>query len=902
MIKPAAIVLVLVVLFNADLYSQSGKVSMVEIDGARRFQTIDGFGVNINTAWWYDGEYRNTELLKPAIDLLVDSLGATIFRAVIEEIDWEMVNDNSDPEVFNWDYYNQVFSSPRFQGVWNTLRYLNQKGITDGLMISLMGGTPAAEPLAAPDRQKSWMGGTDYSVYPEMEDELVESIAALLYYARKTAGIHFSLVSPMNETDIISITKSAEHPEGIVEGPNMPGADQFARIIKKLGVKLDEIDMGDIQFVIPDAGGDRLFADCLEEMIKDPYTMSKLAHWGVHDYGISADNYFTIVSNPANKNKSFWVTEMAGIDNLFGQLDDGARSYIFWDGFDCVYQHARRNGYGDNPPNDWVFWFGPDEGKPLIEYVPATNRWAPRKHFYEFAQIYRFVLPGATRIESASGNDSLVVRSFLNPDGQLVIAGRNASQEKISMVATLTHLPSTAGFTMVSTSKETTFQPAVEVIPDNNVIRVDVPANSVFTLAGFPDSGRVGNSFTRPEPSDWFAGDMHVHRNCGEVTGIVPEQKIAGMMERHDLAVVSLLADMGNAEVKPSEIDLPKVTGMDAKESRPGRIMRWDAEWHFDPAGVTFEKKAIGGHLVLLGLKEAHQIWEEAPYKILEWARKQGAVTGLCHMQYLGHRFPDELDCCAPLDFPVEAALGTIDFLAEDVWLNDAAVHAYYKLLNCGFRLGWAAGTDFPCNNSEPIGSLLTYVQVKDAPLTYEKWIDGIKNGRTVVSLNGHNEFLDLKVNESSGPGDEISLKKGGKVTVSVKWTAAEELSGNVELVCNGVVVATQEGTARTGEPVVLKSTLDIQESSWICARRMNEQGHQSHTAPVYISVGGKPVRASAEDAEYFVDWIDNLIKRTSPDQDWNGYFTHDIGNVQNRYRQAKAVYQKIKSEAAGTK
>ena len=201
-------------------------------------------------------------MVKPAIDLLVDSLGASIFRAVIEEIDWEAINDDNDPNHFNWNYYNKVFSNTRFQGVWNTLRYLNQKGITDRLIISIMGGAPAAEPLAAPDEQKSWMGGTDYSVNPAMEDELVESIAALLYYARNTAGIQFSLVSPMNETDIISMTKNAEHPDGIVEGPNIPDAAQFARIVKKLGKKLDEIDMGDIRFVAPDAGGEQ-FICCL---------------------------------------------------------------------------------------------------------------------------------------------------------------------------------------------------------------------------------------------------------------------------------------------------------------------------------------------------------------------------------------------------------------------------------------------------------------------------------------------------------------------------------------------------------------------------------------------------------------------------------------------------------------
>jgi hypothetical protein len=267
-------------------------------------------------------------------------------------------------------------------------------------------------------------------------------------------------------------------------------------------------------------------------------------------------------------------------------------------------------------------------------------------------------------------------------------------------------------------------------------------------------------------------------------------------------------------------------------------------------------------------------------------------------MQYLKDSIPVTLDCCTPIDYPVEAALGTIDFLAEDVWLNDESVNNYYRLLNCGFRLGWAAGTDFPCNNSEPFGSLLTYVQVKDKPFTYRQWVEGIKNGRTVVTTDGHKEFLDLHLNGSSTPGDEIRLKDKGSLSAEVVWTSIAEQKGRIELVLNGKVVATQEGTADPAKPVILKANIPIQESSWICARRMDEKGHRSHTAPVYISIKNKPVRESADDAKYFIKWIDKTIANTSPGGPWNKYFTHDLDVVQNRYRQARSIYEEIAREA----
>jgi O-glycosyl hydrolase len=864
-----------------------------KIDGATKYQTIDGFGVNINTAWWYKGKYGDGKVVQPAIDLLVDSLGATIFRAVIEEMDWEAVNDNNNPNDFNWKYYDSIFTTERFQGVWNTLRYLNSKEIKDGLIISFMGAPPASPPGSAPDLKKSWMSGADYSIAPDMEDEFVESIAALLYYMRHTAGIQFKLVSPMNETDVIAMSKNAEHPYGIVEGPDITDAEQYVRIVRKLAEKLDAIGMNDIRFVAPDAAGDRLFGDCLARMVKDPYIMGRLAHWGVHQYGNDAANYLKIVSQADNPEKSYWVTETAGIGNMLGQLNDNAGAYIFWDGFDCVYQHARRNGYGSTPPNDWVFWFGPGEGKPLIEYIESANSWKPRKQFYQFSQIMKFIKPGSVRIGNEGIDSSLVVSAFLNKNGNLVITGRNNNKQECAIAGTFVNLPDLKSLKFIYTDSLHNLLSNNNIIVNDQNFKADIPAKSVFTIIG------EAKIKAKPEPDDWYAGDMHVHRNCGNGTSILPENEFVSGMDTNNLAVISVLADMGDGEVKDSKTDLPKVNGADAAQSVPGRTVHWDAEWHFDPAGTTFENKALGGHIVLLGLTEAHTIWDESPYKILEYGRSQNGIVGFCHMQYLKDSIPGTLDCCTPIDFPVEAALGTIDFLAEDVWLNDASVNAYYRLLNCGFRLGWAAGTDFPCNNSQPFGSLLTYVQVKNGPFTYRQWVEGIKNGRTVVTTNGHNEFLDLKVNGNVTPGDEIRLKNKGSLTVEVIWTSVLEQKGRIELVLNGKVVATREGSSSPGKPVILKANVPVLESSWLCARRMDEKGHRSHTAPVYITLKNAPVRASADDARYFIKWIDKTLFNTDPGGPWNKYFTHDLDVVQNRYRQARKVYEKIAIEAA---
>ncbi|MEO8657841.1 MAG: hypothetical protein ABI693_05190 [Bryobacteraceae bacterium] len=205
----------------------------------------------------------------------------------------------------------------------------------------------------------------------------------------------------------------------------------------------------------------------------------------------------------------------------------------------------------------------------------------------------------------------------------------------------------------------------------------------------------------QPAPPSWFAGDPHVHRGmlCGRngSTSMLTPGELLAMMKRNRLDVISVLGDIGNGEIRDAAEDCRLINGTDHPASLANRLLHWDAEWHFDPKGVTFELKAIGGHLVVLGLKSGQPMFREYTHPVIEWAQAQGAVAGFAHMQYLKEGIPSELDCCLPLEFPVEVALTPGVFVTEDVRGSDSAMTAYYRLLNSGFRPGLGAGTDYPC-------------------------------------------------------------------------------------------------------------------------------------------------------------------------------------------------------------
>src|SRR5439155_22995466 len=110
----------------------------------------------------------------------------------------------------------------------------------------------------------------------------------------------------------------------------------------------------------------------------------------------------------------------------------------------------------------------------------------------------------------------------------------------------------------------------------------------------------------RLEPPDWFAGDAHVHRGIGcgrsnEKEMLTPKQILEGM-QTNNLAVISVLAEIGNGEIKYADRDIPMITGEDNAVANGQRLVHLDDERHLDPEDVTFSDKVSVGHRFVRGI------------------------------------------------------------------------------------------------------------------------------------------------------------------------------------------------------------------------------------------------------------------------------------------------------------
>ena len=440
----------------------SGDFVTMSVDGSQTFQRMAGFGVNINSASWRNGE------LTPALDFLADQLGASIWRIVIEidDLDRGSVLDGS------------AFSTGRLPALWSTIAYLNQKSITSNIILCVMGPAPA------------WVGGGH--IDPTAENEWAHAIASLVYYGRRIMNLQFDILDPLNEPDSVY---------GI-EGPSAD-AVQYTRLLSTLSSALDGMNLTEIRLIGPStAYQDDGVGGYLPQMLTDDTVMSKLDHFGFHDYSGYSAGADAAIKNSPYPDKDFWVTEVTNGCDIFTHLGNNPAATLVWDGYESVYFHAILAGRGTQPPND------SGNGPSLLGYDQQTGTYVPYIGFYEDQQIFSFVPRGSMRIGlTLSSPDQLVVYAFYSPaGGQIVLVGRTPlypgmASTDLVINGSVTNLPTVSIFQVYTTTIFTGVysQRGADVPVSQGSFTVTVPANSTFALVA--NTG-TSSSTTRPPASE----------------------------------------------------------------------------------------------------------------------------------------------------------------------------------------------------------------------------------------------------------------------------------------------------------------------------------------------------------------------------------------------------------------
>jgi hypothetical protein len=390
--------------------------------------------------------------------------------------------------------------------------------------------------------------------------------------------------------------------------------------------------------------------------------------------------------------------------------------------------------------------------------------------------------------------------------------------------------------------------------------------------------------FVDMKSEGWWSGDLHVHRS---------PKDIELLMRAEDLHVAPLIT-WWNEQNAWADTPVP---------SEP--LVRFDKDRFYHLLAGEHERE--GGALLYFNLASPLPLAKSAreypsPSHFLEIARQQEGV---------------HVDIEKPFwwDVPVWISSGKVDSIGlanNHLWRSggldneawgkprDLAGFAgpqgcgrwseriYYELLNCGIRIPPSAGSASGVLPN-PVGYNRVYVYC-GPDLTYEKWWDGLRQGKVVVT-NG--PLLRPLVNEQL-PGHVFTADAGGTVELQAALQlATREKIEYLEIVRNGRVeqsVRLSDFKEQGGRlPKVV-----FKESGWMLIRAVTENAKTyrfASTGPYYVEIGQHP-RISRRSAQFFLDWVHERARRIRIDD------AEQKKEVIQYHRAARDFWQKLVDSA----
>ncbi len=425
-----------------------------------------------------------------------------------------------------------------------------------------------------------------------------------------------------------------------------------------------------------------------------------------------------------------------------------------------------------------------------------------------------------------------------------------------------------------------------------------------------------------PKRLGWFSGDHHVHAaGCSHYespsAGVTPRAMMRHILGE-DLNVACVLS-WGPCWYFQKQFFEGRVSDL----STPGYLMRYDVE-------VSGFPSSHAGHLCLLRLEEDDypgttkiEEWPSWDLPVLRWGKDQGGVVGFSHSGWglkvdskeLPNYIIPPFDGIGANEYIVDVVHDVVDFISTVdtpyVW----ELNIWYHTLNCGFRTRISGETDFPCIYGERVGLGRVYCKL-EGELDFDRYCEQIKLGRSYVG-DGRSHLMDFTVGgvEVGTKGSELRLKAPERIAVTARVAALLDRRPNpglrdrpydskpywhverarigdsrkvpLELLVNGEPVARQEIVA-DGTLSDVRFDVTVDRSSWVAMRILPT----SHTNPVFVIVGGKPVRASRKSANWCLRSVDRCWEQKLP-----RIRKSEREAARKAYDQAREAYRKILQE-----
>ena len=314
----------------------------------------------------------------------------------------------------------------------------------------------------------------------------------------------------------------------------------------------------------------------------------------------------------------------------------------------------------------------------------------------------------------------------------------------------------------------------------------------------------------------WYSGDAHVHIGRDEEENAA----ILAFMRAEDVHVTNVL-QMHN----PAESYFHQYAFGPEGHHRGGA--------HMLIPGIEGPRTAQRGHTISLNIKELDHVRDQyfLYHRFFEEYARQGGLSGYAHV--------GSGEFNASWGLALDVPFGIVDFV-EILQDGTLRTELWYAFLNLGFRLTPIAGSDFPYFDQP--GAVRSYARVPGA-LTSGAWFAAVDAGHTFVT-NG--PMLELEV-DGAPMGSTLTIDAGERLEIEASARINPDIDrlDRLELVIHGEVVATIR--SRGGVSAGLTHELAPSDGLWLAVRAYGADQAVSHSAPIYVRVGGGGTESSTK-------------------------------------------------------
>jgi len=440
----------------------------VMVDGAKRYQTIEGFGTCL-IAWIdrFRDLYRTEEFQRIYVEgvgcnmLRVNMWGPTFEKPTedwtqIRQDDFDMSANGGRPQIFV-DFgrgIRKLNPDVKVIGtVWSPPAWMKlNRSITDTKSSAIRAGG---------------YGDNTNRVDPKYFRHFCKWMVEYVKLHEKQ-GVPFYAVSPGNEVQFSQSFESCV----------WDGRD-FATIVIMLREMLDAEGYDHVKIFGPETMTSHLYeggTGSYVKAVKDtPKALEAIDVFATHGYedGVKAEMSATSSAKfrelIEGTGKPFWITE------------GGTGGHDWPEPIQKGIGNALHNALVAGDCSAFVPW-QITEGRKSTHGLMVMSTYTPKT--YTAMHYTKFIRPGARRIDAEPGFGTVQVGAFLNEGGDLTVVALNPTEQEQALNLTFRHLPGLVSLKPFRTSASESLNELRELAVENNRITFPMTPLSVVTFSG----------------------------------------------------------------------------------------------------------------------------------------------------------------------------------------------------------------------------------------------------------------------------------------------------------------------------------------------------------------------------------------------------------------------------------